>query len=137
MSSSGNKKYLAMRQVYDYEKDADGKIIYYEQPNPYYREGAYPQGNGAPKTISRPKYVKVEGKFRAFGNNGKVVSLYDSPGKAARYCGKEGYVAEMDPADCRKYNCSVEEQLVHCENRMLFWGQETTRLENELKNING
>lgn len=62
------KKYLAMCQVYEYEKDAEGK---------------------------------VDGKFQAFGAHGKVVSLYDSPGKAARYCGKDGYVAEMDPADCR------------------------------------
>lgn len=123
-------KYLAMRQVYEYLKDDEGKVICFDVPNPYEHYA------GAPKTIKRPKSVLVKGKFSAFGANGKVVSLYDSPGKAARYCGKDGYVAELDPADCRKYTATVEEQFAHCEARMLFWGIEADRLKKEMLLIN-
>lgn len=121
------KKYLAMCQVYEYEKDAEGKVIYCDVPN------SWALFAGAPVTIKRPKSVKVEGKFRAFGAHGKVVSLYDSPAKAKRYCGKEGHVVEMDPDDCRRLEVTLEEQMTYCENRMLFWAAEADRLQKEIR----
>lgn len=117
------KKYLAMQQVYEIVKDSEGKPVYHQVPNRW--------GEG---TVSRVQYAKAEGKFKAFGANGKVCSLYDTPAKARRYCGKEGHVVEMDPADCRRVDCTPQEQLEHCEARMLFWAKEADRIQQELRN---
>jgi hypothetical protein len=101
-----NKRYIAMCRFTRIIKDDNGRPILHD--GHYQRETA-------------PGY-------KPFGTNGKVVSLYDSAAKAARYCGKNGYVIEMDPADCRKVGASIAEQQRHCEERMLFWGKEADRL---------
>lgn len=114
------KFYVAMMQCYKYATDADGNQIFDYVTEPWGTRKAYRQ-------------VKDEGKFRAFGTNGKVVSAYDSAATAARYCGKEGFVIEIDPLDGRKIGETLEKQLVHCESRMLFWAQEADRINKELQ----
>lgn len=113
-----DKKYIAMVAEWEFVRDELGNIVYEDRPSTW-----------NPSIIHKVAKQQLSGKFKEFGANGKVVSLYDSPAKAARYCGKNGHVVEMDPADCRRVNCSLEEQFVHCEERMLFWGQEADRIK--------
>ena len=130
---SGTKFYIAMCQTYECAKDENGEHIIIETPNQWFREGIHQERY---RTSKRCKMQKAEGKFRAFGANGKVVSSYDSAAKAARYCGKEGHVIELNSDDGLKVGVSIEEQMEHCEDRMLFWGQEADRLQAEMRKVN-
>ena len=121
------KAYMAMCQIYENVLDYANK--------PVLEDIVYMRGDGSTYIQQKYKRQKAEGRFRAFGANGKVVSLYDSEAKARRYCGEEGYVAEIDPADCRRAGASLEEQFLHCEARMLYWGMEADRLKKEMSGV--
>lgn len=117
-----------MVQTYRKALDAKGLEIFDEVPIPW-------STNGATRKILR--FEVNPGVFKPFGANGKVTSLYDSVAKAKRYCGKLGHVVELDFDDCIKVGITSEQAMVHCEARMLFWGQEADRLQKEMKKVNG
>lgn len=130
MAGSGNraKFYVAMCQVYKHVVDENGAPVYERQMYNSMRT------DGTQGYYDRVKMVPDEGVFRGFGANGKVISVYDSAAKARRYCGKSGFVMELDPADGIRVGCSPEEALQHCEDRMLFWAKEADRINQELRN---
>src|SRR5512139_30744 len=129
----GRKFYLAMKQVYEAVLDADGKRVL--EPRTYQRR------DGTTYTCAYVKRKKVEGKFAPIegienlGFNG-VVSAYDTPAKARRYAGTEGFAMEMDADDGLNVDASIEERFTHCENRLQFWAAEADRLQAEMKKVN-
>lgn len=118
------KKYFAMYAVFDVVKDEHGQKVVetVKRDRP----------DGSQYVYQKYKYAKT-GEFKPFGTNGKVCSVYDSEAKAKRYAGKDGYVAEVDLDDARRLGVDLTAQLIHCENRMLFWAAEADRINKELK----